>query len=112
MRNKQKAIEDQGKKQVDDLEYLKLKEQTKPIEDKPHSQSRSAIIFSELICKIRELLKELHDSVGYNNLKFEYVDPKNNNVSFYDYKDSKRIFNAIKDNQIKFNKVVKSNMSS
>ena len=40
-----KTIEDQGKKQVDALENLKLKEETKPIEDKSNNQLRSAIIF-------------------------------------------------------------------
>ena len=74
-----KTIEDQGKKQVDALENLKLKpieEETKPIEDKPNNQSRAAIIFSDLINKRKELMKELHDNVDYNNLKFEYVDKK------------------------------------
>ena len=47
-------------------------------------------------------MSELYDSVYYNNLNFEYVDPKNNDVSFYEYKDSKKLFNAIKNNQIKF----------
>ena len=32
-----KIIEDQGKKQVDGLENLKLKKETKPIEDKPNN---------------------------------------------------------------------------
>ena len=32
-----KTIEDQGKKQVDALENLKLKKETKPIEDKPNN---------------------------------------------------------------------------
>ena len=32
-----KTIEDQGKKQVDALENLKLKEETKPIEDKSNN---------------------------------------------------------------------------
>ena len=44
-----KTIEDQGKKQVDALESLKPKEETKPIEDKPNMQSRAAIIFNEII---------------------------------------------------------------
>ena len=34
-----KTIKDQGKKQVDALENLKLKEETKPVEDKPNNQS-------------------------------------------------------------------------
>ena len=46
-------------------------------------------------------MSELYDSVDYNNLKFEYVGPTND-VSFYEYKDSKKLFNMIKNNQIKF----------
>ena len=96
-----KTIEDQGKKQVDALENLKLKEETKPTENKPNNQSRATIIFNELINKRKELMSELYDSVDYNNLKFEYVSPTNN-VSFYGYMHSKELFHAIKNNQIKF----------
>ena len=46
-------------------------------------------------------MSELYDSVDYNNLKFEYVGPTKD-VSFYEYKDSKDLFNAIKNFQIKF----------
>ena len=100
-----KTIEDQGKKQIDTLESLKPKEETKPIKDKSNNQSRSTIIFNELINKRKELMSELYDSVDYNNyLKFEYVDPTND-VSFYEYKDSKELFNVIKNNQIKFSEV-------
>ena len=49
-------------------------------------------------------MKELYDSVDYNNLKFEYVGPTKD-VSFYEYMDSKELFNAIKNNQIKFSEV-------
>ena len=90
-----KTIEDQGKKQVDALENLKLKEETKPIEDKPNNQSRATIIFNELINKRKELMSELYDSVDYNNLKFEYIGPTKD-VSFYEYMNSKELFNAIK----------------
>ena len=51
-------------------------------------------------------MSELHDSVDYNNLKFEYVGPTKD-VSFYEYKDSKELFSAIKNNQINFDDVVK-----
>ena len=81
-------MEDQGKKQVDALENLKTKEETKPTEDKSNNQSRAEIIFNELINKRKELMRELCDSVDYNNLKFEYVGPTND-VSFYEYKDSR-----------------------
>ena len=83
---------------------IKPKEETKPIEDKPNNQSRAAIIFNELIKKRKDLMKELHDSYDYNNLKFEYVGPTKD-VSFYEYKDSRELFHGIKDNQINFDDV-------
>ena len=46
-------------------------------------------------------MSKLYDSIDYNNLKFEYVGPTKD-VSFYEYKDSKDLFNAIKNFQIKF----------
>ena len=52
-------------------------------------------------------MKELHDSVDYNNLNFEYVDPRNNDVSFYEYRDSKELFNTMKNNQIGYDEAMK-----
>ena len=49
-------------------------------------------------------MSELYESINYNNLKFEYVAPAKV-LSFYKYKDSKELFNAIKNNQIKFGEV-------
>ena len=86
-----KTIEDQGEKQVDALKDLKPKEQTKLIEGK----SEIKTIFDDLISKRKDLMNELHESVDYNNLKFEYVGPTKD-VSFYEYKDSRKLFNAIK----------------
>ena len=94
-----KTIEDQGKKQVDALEKLKPKEETKPIENKSNNQSKAATIFNELISKRKELMNKLYDSVDYNNLKFEYVGPTKD-VNFYEYRDSKELFNIIKNSQI------------
>ena len=45
------------------------------------------------------IMNELHDSFDYSNLKF--VSPTKD-VSFYEYKDSKELSDAIKNNQIKF----------
>ena len=84
---------------------MKLKEETKPIEDELNNYSRATIIFNKLInIKKKQLMSKLYDSVDYNNLKFEYVCPTND-VSFYEYKDSKEIFNAIKNDEIKFSEV-------
>ena len=79
-----KTIEDQGRKQIDALESLKRKEETKPIENKSNNKSKAEIIFNELINKRKDLMKELHDSVAYKNLNFKYVDPKNNDGVFMD----------------------------
>ena len=46
-------------------------------------------------------MTKLHDSVDYNNLKFEYM-TINKDVSFYEYKDSKQLFNARRDGKIGF----------
>ena len=49
-------------------------------------------------------MSELHDSVDYNNLKFEYVG-STKDVTFYEYMDSKELSSAVKNNQIKFSEV-------
>ena len=95
-----KTIEDHGQKQVEALEKLNS-EETKPIKDTSNNQSRVTIVFKDLINKRKELMNDLYDSVDYNNLKFEYVGPTKD-VSFYEYRDSKELFNAIKNSQIKF----------
>ena len=46
-------------------------------------------------------MNKLYDSVDYNNLKFEYM-TKAKDVSFYEYRDSKELFNAIRDGKIRF----------
>ena len=46
-------------------------------------------------------MNKLYDSVDYNNLKFEYVGPTED-VSFYEYINSKEFFNAIRNSQIGF----------
>ena len=75
-------------------------EETKPIKDTPNNQSTAATIFNDLIDERKELMSELYDSVDYNNLKFEYVGPTED-VSFYEYRDSKKLFDSIKNSQIR-----------
>ena len=83
---------------------MKPEKQKKPIEDKSNNPPNARIIFDDLINKRKELMSELYDSIDYNNLNFEYVGPTKD-VSFYEYMDSKELFNEIKNNQIKFNEV-------
>ena len=68
-----KTIEDQGKKQVDALENLKPKEETKPIEDKSNNQPKATIIFNKLVNERKKIMSKLYDSIDYNNLKFDYM---------------------------------------
>ena len=96
-----KTIEDQSEKQVNALENLKPKKETKSIEDESNNQSNATILFNEVINERKELMSEIYDSIDYNNLKFEYVG-STKDVSFYEYKDSKELFNMIKNSQIKF----------
>ena len=49
-------------------------------------------------------MSELYNSVYYNNLNFEYLGPTKD-VSFYEYMDSRELFNAIRNSQIKFSEV-------
>ena len=83
---------------------MKPKEQTKFIEDKSNNRSKATIIFNDLINQRKEIMSELHDSVDYNNLKFEYIGPTKD-ARFYEYMDTKELFNAIKNSQIKFSDV-------
>ena len=67
---------------------MRPKDGTKPIEDESNNHSKATIVFNELIKKRKDLMKELHDSVDYENLNFEYAGPTED-VSFYQYKDSR-----------------------
>ena len=49
-------------------------------------------------------MTKLHDSVDYNNLEVEHM-TKAKDVSFDEYRDSKELFNAIKDGKIGFSEV-------
>ena len=49
-----KTIEDQSEKQVNALENLKPKKETKPIEDESNNQSKATIIFNEQKKRINE----------------------------------------------------------
>ena len=84
---------------------MKPKEEAKPIKDTSNNQSRATITFNDLINKRKELMSKLYDSVDYRDLKFEYIGPTED-VSFYEYRDSKKLFNAIKNSRIRFSDAV------
>ena len=99
-----KTIEDQGKKQVEALENLKSKEQTKTIEvkcDNKNNQSIATNIFNDLIKKRKSIMNELYESVDKNKLCFEYVG-NTKDVIFYEYMDSKERFDQIQNSRVRF----------
>ena len=49
-------------------------------------------------------MSELHDSADYNNLNFESVG-STKDVIFYYCMDSREVFNAMRNSQIKFSEV-------
>ena len=51
-------------------------------------------------------MNKFYESVDINKLNFEYVG-NTKNVNFYEYMDSKELFNKIKNNQIKFDDALK-----
>ena len=101
-----KTIEDQGQKQVEALKDLKPKEQTKAIEGKSNNQSMAANIFNDLINKRKRIMNDLHESADMNKLYVRYVGP-NKDVNFYEYYDSKELFNEIKNNPLRFSDALK-----
>ena len=46
-----KTVEDLIQNQVDALNVLEPKEQTKPTEDKSNNQPKATIVFNDIICK-------------------------------------------------------------
>ena len=52
-------------------------------------------------------MSELYDSVDKNELYFEYEGPTKD-VSFYEYMNSKELFNILKDNRIRFRDTLKT----
>ena len=57
-----------------------------------------------LLTKEKKIMSELYDNVDYIILNFEYVG-QTKDVSFYEYMNSKELFNAKQNNQIKFSEV-------
>ena len=106
MKNKLKQLKIKGQKQVEALKDLKPKEKTEASEGKSNNQPRTEIIFNDLVSKRKSIMNEFYESVDYNNLKFEYEGPTKD-LSFYEYIDSRELFDKIKNNQIRFDDALK-----
>ena len=57
-------------------------------------------------------MNELYESVDKNKLYFEYVGPTKDFMNkFYEYYDSKKLFNEIKNNWLRFYEALKNKKS-
>ena len=63
-------------------------------------------MFNDLVKERMAIINKLHVSVDYNNLKFEYVGPTKD-VSFYEFMNSKELFDRLKNNRIRFDDALK-----
>ena len=89
-----KAIEDQGKKQVDALKDLKPKEQTKAITyDDEESYNK---LFEEKLDEIQELSKE----IDYKNLNYNFTTIDSRPIHFIKFKGPFSYFKKIRDGDI------------
>ena len=66
----------------------------------------AANIFNDLINKRKSIINELYESVHKNKLYFMYVG-STKDVNFFEYYDSKELFNEIKNTQFRFNDALK-----
>ena len=71
---------------------MEPKEQIKTIEGKSSIQSKARNIFNNLIKERESIMNKLHENVDMNNLYFKYVG-NTRDVNFYEYLDSKELFN-------------------
>ena len=95
-----KTIEDQGQKQVDALESLKTKEQTKAItyddeslEQKEESHNK---LFDEKLDEIQELSRE----IDYKNLNYNFTTKASGSINFIKFKGPFSLFKKIRDGDI------------
>ena len=63
-------------------------------------------IINDLIKEKNIIMNKLYGSVDMNKSYFKY-EGNTKDISFYEYMDSKELFNKIKNNQIKFDDALK-----
>ena len=66
----------------------------------------AAIIFNDTFNKRKKIMNELYEKVDKNKLYFKYVGPTKD-VSFYEYMDSKEVFDEIKNNRLRIDEALK-----
>ena len=100
-----KTIEDQGKKQVETLENLKSKEQTKAIEDKSDWKlSKQKEIYNRLLNKRLDEIQKISKEIDFNNLTYYFKSSNISLINFIKFKGPLSFFNQIKNSNISLGK--------
>ena len=101
-----KAIEDQGKKQVDALENLKPKEQTTALtyyddddyDDESLEQKKES--FNKLFDKKLNEIQKLSKKIDYKNLNYNFITKSSGSINFIKFKGPLSLFKKIRDGDI------------
>ena len=98
-----KTIDDQGEKQVEALEDLKLKKHTKPkeqaeaIEDKyDNNLLMQEKTFNRLVDEGMNEIQEISKKIKYNDLTYHYITPGVKPTNFIEFRGPLHIFKEIK----------------
>ena len=92
-----KTIEDRGKKQVEALKDLKLKEQTKAIKDKGDDNlSMPEKTFNRLLDGRMGEIREISKEINYKNLAYHYITTGIRPTNFIEFRGPLHIFKEIK----------------
>ena len=66
----------------------------------------AAIIFNDTFNKRKKIMNELYEKVDKNKLYFKYIGPTKD-ISFYEYMDSKKLFDETKNNRLRIDEALK-----
>ena len=102
-----KTIEDQGKKQVDTLKSLKLKE-LEAIEDKSDDNEnhlKYKEVFNELSNERIGELYNISKEIDFNNLIYHFKGSNITPIHFTDFRGPMHIYNEIKNSNISIEKI-------
>ena len=66
----------------------------------------AAIIFNDTFNKRKKIMNELYEKVDKNKLYFKYIGPTKD-ISFYEYMDSKKLFDQTKNNRLRIDEALK-----
>ena len=95
-----KTIEDKGQKQIDALESLKPKEQTKAITYDDESLEQKEEGYNKLFDKKLDEIQELSREIDCKNLNYDFTTKASGSINFTGYNGPFTLFKKIRDGDI------------